>query len=608
VTLTDRPLYLYFLDRELGRLLPKPIEADTVERLLKIILLATTSTLYCGISLLWESQALSSEVLQFISTLVSNNCLDIISHHGTAGEFLESRRSLYAHDRDRYPMYFTRLSDQIRSGIHPTRQKHDSTTDALNQQLLTWVGSKNDKCPRTEAVVAAKNIVGKTLFGRKTEAITLSLFDMPALDTGRRELLSNTIQRQISKLYVGHYMGFGGADIPTGIPRLDFLEGGLSLFFPIYDVVLMEAIFNSIGLWSLLVSSWLKNEDFWMKISEWRGQYIHASFCAELRLIIKALGVAAGNELTHYAVREKILAILRSVQIGRRPVQELDWTNMLYRLQEVEQCLRRNKDIAKVISSVKDSDGQNDVDVILVTVSDIERDTVLRVFNDELGREPLRSYGARKTYYDFGIIGGARVLMVQSEMGSVSPGASYSTVVDACDEKRPTAVVLVGIAFGVDNRKQKVGDVLVSKQVCSYEQQRVGTAEDNKPQIVLRGSTADASPRLVDRFRSAAIGWGCAEVRVGTILSGEKLIDNLDFRDDLLELKVGAIGGEMEGAGAYAAAVERNTDWIVVKSICDWADGTKKHRKEERQALAAENSARLVFRALALGGFAPMHR
>ena len=39
----------------------------------------------------------------------------------------------------------------------------------------------------------------------------------------------------------------------------------------------------------------------------------------------------------------------------------------------------------------------------------------------------------------------------------------------------------------------------------------------------------------------------------------------------------------MEGTGVYAAAYRNKVDWILVKAICDWADGNKDQEKEVRQ-------------------------
>lgn len=56
-----------------------------------------------------------------------------------------------------------------------------------------------------------------------------------------------------------------------------------------------------------------------------------------------------------------------------------------------------------------------------------------------------------------------------------------------------------------------------------------------------------------------------------------------------------AIGGEIEGVGLAAAAVRHGVPWIIVKAICDWADG-EKHKKH--QPLAAAAAVSLVHHVL----------
>ena len=74
---------------------------------------------------------------------------------------------------------------------------------------------------------------------------------------------------------------------------------------------------------------------------------------------------------------------------------------------------------------------------------------------------------------------------------------------------------------------------------------------------------------------------------------------SLDFRESLKALYgPEAIGGEMEGTGLYVSAHDAKVDWIVVKAICDWADGHKAQDKEKRQALAATNAAQVLKAAL----------
>jgi len=82
------------------------------------------------------------------------------------------------------------------------------------------------------------------------------------------------------------------------------------------------------------------------------------------------------------------------------------------------------------------------------------------------------------------------------------------------------------------------------------------------------------------------------------ILTGEKLVDNLDYRTQLLKFEPEAVGGEMEAAGVYVASHDSKVDWIVIKAICDWGDGQKAKNKEARQKKAARSAAEFLIHAL----------
>ena len=204
---------------------------------------------------------------------------------------------------------------------------------------------------------------------------------------------------------------------------------------------------------------------------------------------------------------------------------------------------------------------------------------------------------------------GARVFLVQSEMGSGGLGAAQQTVQRGIAALSPSAVIMVGIAFGVDEQKQSIGDILVSRQLWLYDLQRVGTQKRRRPHlademiITPRGAKPDASPALLSLFHAADFGWEGADVRFGLILSGDKLVDNIDFRQQLKDFEPEAVGGEMEGAGLYVACQDGKVDWILVKGICDWADGKKAEDKAQRQALAAHNAASFVLHTLQFAPF-----
>src|SRR5207248_2947089 len=106
----------------------------------------------------------------------------------------------------------------------------------------------------------------------------------------------------------------------------------------------------------------------------------------------------------------------------------------------------------------------------------------------------------------------------------------------------PSAVILVGIAFGIDRKKHRIGDILVSRQLFGYELQKIAMSKGQE-KIITRGDRLQASTRLLDRFRAAVFDWREPKVDFGLILSGDKLIDSPNFRDQLLELAPEAIGG-----------------------------------------------------------------
>ncbi len=244
-------------------------------------------------------------------------------------------------------------------------------------------------------------------------------------------------------------------------------------------------------------------------------------------------------------------------------------------------------------------------DVLLITVTEIEAKAVLDLFPDA----EIRFIGER-AYHDLGTIGNARTLMIQSWMGAGGPGGSLFTVAEGIRAISPSAVVMVGVAFGLYPRRQHIGDILISQQLLGYDLQRIGTSADGTLSIHARGDRVSASVRLVDRFRAGKLKSSFQDwlkpprIEFGLVLSGSKLIDNQDVRDQLRLIAPEAIGGEMEGVGLYDAAHRYKVDWILVKAICDWADGKKRFKKDERQTLAAENAARFVIQIIEQGGFA----
>jgi nucleoside phosphorylase len=242
------------------------------------------------------------------------------------------------------------------------------------------------------------------------------------------------------------------------------------------------------------------------------------------------------------------------------------------------------------------ADNRRQADVLLVTATRVESEMLQAELRRCCGRsfEPCPQIGLG--YHYLGEIKGAPIYHIQSMAGSGTVGGSIITVRDAIDRLDPGWIIMVGIAFGIHQGRHHEGDILVSRQILAYEVGKI----HRDGRLEARGDRVTASEELLKATESARLRWDGPAIELGLILSGEKVVDHADFRDELLRIGPGAIGGEMEGSGLYVAARSKKKDWIVVKAICDWADGNK---GDNFQPLAATNAARFVLHLLQQGGF-----
>ncbi|NEP53727.1 MAG: tetratricopeptide repeat protein, partial [Moorea sp. SIO3C2] len=237
------------------------------------------------------------------------------------------------------------------------------------------------------------------------------------------------------------------------------------------------------------------------------------------------------------------------------------------------------------------------IDVVIMTVTDVEKASVLDLLKPYPRRKKvLKVFSESETYY-LGKFGAFKTVVSKCRMGSMGQNSAILATEQALRKWNPRAIVMVGIAFGKDGKKQNIGDVLVASEIISYEPQRVGENEE----IIYRGSHPPSNTTLLNRFENVhdwkfnGIDDIPCKIRHGAILSGEKLVDEPEFKAKLFKQFPQAIGGEMEGTGLSSACMRVGTPWILVKSICDWADGKK---DSKYQPLAARAAASLVHHVL----------
>lgn len=187
-----------------------------------------------------------------------------------------------------------------------------------------------------------------------------------------------------------------------------------------------------------------------------------------------------------------------------------------------------------------------------------------------------------------------------NNMGSTKSDASILSVYDAIKFWQPNAVFLVGIAFGKcdgtgTEQGQHIGDVLISEMVVDYE-----SGKFEKGELQSDGFIADSGRHLLSVFKHYSKSWKHrigereAQVITGAILSGDKVVNDEAFKQQIFARNKRAIGGEMEGRGAYVACRRHElNEWLVVKAICDWGVH-KECNKTQNQIIAAESTVSLL--------------
>lgn len=257
-----------------------------------------------------------------------------------------------------------------------------------------------------------------------------------------------------------------------------------------------------------------------------------------------------------------------------------------------------------------------EADILIVTATPTEREQ-LRQEVKRRGFQIDEVRGQIKYRRILGV-GAWRVIWIEVEMGPFGAQGSASKCLIAQTETGAKNFFLVGTAFGLgapsdvpDVVQSALGDVLVSDGVCLYDNCKVTEDNDGAIHDVCRGEVRSASPFWMERFQRVAKDLRLMNepfsVLVGTILSGGAIVESAKYRDSLVNRarsivsieESRMVGGEMEAAGMIAAAEER--DWLVVKGVCDFADGASRSNEDElraKQALAARNAAYVLFETI----------
>jgi nucleoside phosphorylase len=118
-------------------------------------------------------------------------------------------------------------------------------------------------------------------------------------------------------------------------------------------------------------------------------------------------------------------------------------------------------------------------------------------------------------------VGGANVVLAQSEQGTVGAGSMPWTVDNVIRSVDPTFLILAGVCYGLNSREidggdQEIGDVVVATQLRAVEHRKVSTRPDGSPYEITRGPRPETASdllshaRVLGRARIPAVHFGPA--------------------------------------------------------------------------------------------------
>ena len=190
------------------------------------------------------------------------------------------------------------------------------------------------------------------------------------------------------------------------------------------------------------------------------------------------------------------------------------------------------------------------VDFLLLTAKECEHLSCLSFLDDiKMGYEP------KLGPVNFGFNSSKlKIAVIRYFMGSSSPGGSTVVVKEAVPILRPKAVICVGYCASMDEKKAKLGDVIVSAKLITY-----ALTKKRKNKIEHRCYVLPPNTKMAKCIKVAGAGWVAPlknpeDLKVtvrndGVLLSGPTVLDNSELRRELKNQFLQGTAIEMEGEG-----------------------------------------------------------
>lgn len=556
-------IYYHFFDRELRESVHAAISDELLLEIISASVFMTDRVFYLPISHLYESGNEFPKAVEFIKKLDSMGLIYPVSSHSSRENFLLSRQYMYLHDKERYPMYYEDGTDTWSTNLLVFK---DSTTKVLQEKLL------EDKTDIPELERKSKDkvrqFVTSLIEDVKGKAITYALFKSEKLPDSLNNQEAKTtmqyIRYKISENYIRRYLESGQGTIISGIPGLngyDYIsEDSLNMNYNLYKIILECCGVRLSMKEDRKVILDIRNNALSFRMIYTLMTRLVMAVCECIE------GLPIGRE-------RRILDLLASGGTGSKAKTGEDMYRNL--VLYIERLCKKNHTLKEKMDVIKDRG------LVLVAVTITEMKAIKKAFSKYFPECFLKEHTEGPLVYRELVGDKKPFYIVQSQMGTTGSGAMNNTMHKIIEVLKPEKVILGGIAFGVDCKKQNLGDILVSNQVWNYEPSKVTEKE-----IISRGDKIPASSYLLQLMNSSVIDYEEAKVSFGLIASGEKLMNSGEAIQSLKEREPEFIGGDMEAAGIASVCQDNKIDWVVVKAICDWGV----NKTDDAQQMAANHA------------------
>ncbi|WP_172450136.1 hypothetical protein [Rhizobium sp. TH135] len=552
-----------------------------LSKFIKVCCMMTAGNTYASFAQTQELLSKDRGNIDLIKYLCRSGKLKLINSENDFESFLDNRKDMYGNRRDHYKCYFARYQP-LREAF--SKSPKLDTTRYIKAQLTHLVSASAipnwityDEISR---VKAQRNFIQNEL-QEENFAATYSLYIISKIEPKPQEVrLLGDIS---SKLFKMHYADAHDMVSPTGLFNDPVLEDVDQ--FPFFDIALNFSILSALGLDRLIVS-----EEY---ASTLLSFILHNDFHKFIEAKNRFLGIVQRTVSRNDGqTRDRSIYIpyLRRLEIHVRSLGQ-NFDPIAY-CEVIASTTRDLIDADMLFAKAMDDEDKLKMarnNIVLFSATEIEDEIIksLLLINNfqHIGKNRAGEY----FYNTYSLYDTIHIHYIRTSMGSGNVGGSQRVSHELFNTIRPDYAISTGICFGADQKKQTLGDVIVADGVRMYE-----SAAAREGKFHFRGPSVTLHPQVPSyALNSAGDSWKF-KIHVGAMLTGEKLVDDKDFKALIMSMDPKAAGGEMEAAGIQTSASVKGIPFALIKGICDWGEEKTKNFQEVAAQNAVEYTLALI--------------